>query len=132
MTAVTVTYHTYTEGAGASGDDIVTVAGTKYVHTTGTITIGNPNVTPSDIQNVKTVTDATLVHAGNAQSVAQRVYDYWMRRKTLNSRMVWADDDSLMQRVTMPTPWGEDLTGHLTAATLTLSNLIVADAEVLI
>ena len=45
--------------------------------------------------------------------------------------MVWADE-SLMQRVAMPTPWGEDLTGHLTAATLTLSNLTVADAEVLI
>ena len=132
VTAVTVTYHTYTEGAGASGDDIVTVNGMKYVHTTGTVTISNPNVTPSDIQNVKTVTDATLVHADNAQAVAQRVYDYWMRRKTLNSRMVWADDESLMQRVTMPTPWGEDLTGHLTAATLTLSNLVVADAEVLI
>ena len=71
------------------------------------------------------------MHADNAQAVAQRVYDYWMRRKTLNSRMVWADE-SLMQRVTMPTPWGEDLTGHLTAATLTLSNLVVADAEVLI
>ena len=130
VTAVAVTYHTYTEGAGASGDDIVAVNGTKYVHTTGTVTISNPNVTPSDIQNVKTITDATLVHAGNAQSVARRVYDYWMRRKTLNSRMVWADE-SLMQRVAMPTPWGEDLTGHLTAATLTLSNLTVADAEVL-
>ena len=129
VTAVTVTYHTYTEGAGASGDDIVTVNGTKYVHTTGSVTISNPNVTPSDIQNVKTVTDATLVNADNAQEVAQRVYDYWMQRKTLNCRMVWADD-LLMQPVSVPTPWGDMLSGRLTAATLTLSNLTLADVEV--
>lgn len=129
VTAVTVTYHTYTAGSGSDGDDVVRIGDASYVHTTGSVTISNPNVTPSDIQNTKTVTDATLVNADNAQEVAQRVYDYWMQRKTLNCRMVWADD-LLMQRVTMPTPWGEDLTGHLTAATLTLSNLTLADVEV--
>lgn len=131
VTSVVVTYHTYTAGSGASGDDVVTVGGTKYVHTTGTVTINNPNVTASDKKNVKTVTEATLVNADNAQAVAQRVYDYWMRRKTVSAKIVWEDRD-IMEYVTIHTPWGKDMTGSLTSAKITLSNLTAADVEVLV
>lgn len=131
VTSVVVTYHTYTPGTGDSGDDIVTVGDTKYVHTTGTVTINNPDVTASDKQNVKTVTDATMVHAGNAQEVAQRVYNYWMRRKTASAKLVW-EDTTIMDYVTIPTPWGQDMTGNIISAKLTLSNLTAADVEVMV
>lgn len=131
VTSVVVTYHTYTQGAGSSGDDVVTVGGVKYVHTTGTVTVNNPNVTASDKQNVKTVTDATLVNSSNANEVAQRVYDYWMRRKTVSTKIV-LDDERMMDYVTVPTPWEQDMTGSIISAKITLSNLTAADIEVLV
>lgn len=131
VTSVVVTYHTYTKGSGTSGDDVVTVGGEKYVHTTGNVTVNNPGVTASDKQNVKTVSDATMVNADNAQEVANRVYDYWMRRKTVSTKIV-LDDETMMQYVTVPTQWGQDMTGSLMSAKITLSNLTAADIEVLV
>lgn len=130
VTAVVITHHAYTQGAGSSGDDVITVGGVKYVHTTGTVTVENPNVTASDKKNVKSVSDATLVNADNAAEVAQRVYDYWMRRKTVSTKII-LDDESMMQYVTVPTPWGQDMTGSITSATITLSNLTAADIEII-
>lgn len=131
VTAVIVTYHTYTQGTGNSGDDVITVNGVKYVHTTGTVRIDNPNVTASDKQNIKTVQDATLVNASNAQTVAKRVYDYWMRRKTVETSIVW-EDQNMLDYITVPTPWGQDMTGSLTSAKITLSNLTTAEIEVMV
>ena len=131
VTAVIVTYHTYTQGTGNSGDEVITVNGVKYVHTTGTVRIDNPNVTASDKQNIKTVQDATLVNASNAQTVAKRVYDYWMRRKTVETSIVW-EDQNMLDYITVPTPWGQDMTGSLTSAKITLSNLTTAEIEVMV
>ena len=131
VTAVIVIYHTYTQGSGNSGDEIITVNDVKYVHTTGTVRIDNPNVTASDKQNIKTVQDATLVNADNAQAVAQRVYNYWMRRKTVETGIVW-EEQNMLDYITVPTPWGQDMTGNLTSAKITLSNLTVAEIEVMV
>nr|DAE22636.1 MAG TPA: hypothetical protein [Siphoviridae sp. ct5co22] len=131
VTAVIVTYHTYTQGSGNSGDEVITVNDVKYVHTTGTVRIDNPNVTASDKQNIKTVQDATLVNADNAQAVAQRVYNYWMRRKTVETSIVWEEQD-MLDYITVPTPWGQDMTGSLTSAKIILSNLTVAEIEVMV
>lgn len=131
VTAVIVTYHTYTQGSGSSGDEVITVNDVKYVHTTGTVRINNPNVTASDKQNIKTVQDATLVNASNAQAVAQRVYNYWMRRKTVETSIVW-EEQNMLDYITVPTPWGQDMTGNLTSAKITLSNLTVAEIEVMV
>lgn len=130
VTAVVVTYHAYAEGEGSSGDETVEVNGTKYVHTTGTVRIDNPNVTPSDKQNIKTVEDATLVNAENAQAVAQRVYDYWMRRNTLSTAVVW-EDLGMLDYVSVKTPWMHDVEGVIKSAKITLSNLTAASIEVL-
>lgn len=131
VTAVIVTYHTYTQGSGSSGDEVITVNDVKYVHTTGTVRIENPNVTASDKQNVKTVQDATLVNASNAQAVAQRVYNYWMRRKTVETSIVW-EDQNMLDYIIVPTPWGQEMTGSLTSAKITLSNLTAAEIEVVV
>ena len=63
--------------------------------------------------------------------MAQRVYDYWMRRKTVSAKIVW-EGRGIMEYVTIPTPWGKDMTGSLTSAKITLSNLTAADVEVLV
>lgn len=129
VTAVVVTYHTYTAGSGTTGDDVITVDGVKYVHTTGTARVDNPNVTASDKQNVKTVKEATLVNASNAASVAARVYAYYQRRNTVNSRIV-VNGEAPGDYVTIPTAWGATMTGNVESMKLKLSNVTAADVTI--
>lgn len=129
VTAVIVTYHTYTAGSGSSGDDVVTVNGVKYVHTTGTVRVDNPNVTAADKQNVKEVKDATLVSASNASAVAARVYAYYQRRNTVNTKFV-VTMEKPGDRVSVPTAWGATMVGNVSSMKIKLSNTTAADAEI--
>lgn len=129
VTAVVVTYHTYTAGSGSSGDEVITVGGTAYVHTTGTVTVTNPNVTASDKANVKTLTDCTLVNASNASDVATRIYNYYARRNTVSSKVV-VSEEKPADYVSLPTAFGTK-TGNLTSMKITLSNTTAANIELL-
>lgn len=129
VTAVVVTYHTYTAGSGSSGDDVITVGGVKYVHTTGTVTIANPNVTASDKPNVKPIQDCTIINASNASAVANRVYNYYTRRKTISSKIV-VSAEAPADRVSIPTTFGT-LTGNIESMKIKLSNTTAASVEIL-
>lgn len=129
VTAVVVTYHMYTAGSGTTGDDVITVGGVKYVHTTGTLRVDNPNVTATDKQNVKTIKDATLVSASNASDVAARVYTHYQRRNTVSSKIV-VDAEAPCDYVTIPTVWGDTLTGNIESMKLKLSNTTAADVTI--
>lgn len=129
VTAVAVTYHTYTEGGGVTGDDVVTVGGVKYVHTTGTVRVDNPNVTAADKQNVKAVREATLVNASNAAAVAARVYAYHQRRNTVSSRIVVAGE-APGAAVSVPTKWGSTMAGNITSMKIKLSNTTAANITI--
>lgn len=129
VTAVKVTAHTYTAGSGSSGDDVVTVNGTKYVHTTTVTTITNPNVTATDKQNIKPFAEATLVSAANVAAVAQRVYDYYLRRSTLNTRIV-VNSEKSGDYASLSSPWDTTLIGNIISMSLVLSNVTAADIKV--
>lgn len=129
VTAVVVTYHTYTAGSGSSGDDVITVDGVSYIHTTGTVRVDNPDVTASDKANVKTVEDATLVNASNAADVAARVYAYYQRRNTVSSKIV-VDGETPGDYVSIPTAWGTTMTGNVESMKLKLSNVTAADVTI--
>lgn len=129
VTSVKVTAHTYTEGAGSQGDDVVEVNGTKYVHTTSITTIENPAVTASDKQNVLEVKEATLVNPSNAQAVAQRVFDNAMRRNTLNSKIV-VNGQKPGDYISMPTMIGTTMSGNILSMSMTMSGINAADISV--
>ncbi len=129
VTSVVVTYHTYTAGSGSSGDDVITVGGTTYVHTTGTVTVTNPNVTASDKANVKPLTDCTLVNASNASAVANRIYNYYTRRKTVSSKIV-VSGEKPADHVSLPTAFGTKA-GNMESMKIKLSNATAANIEVL-
>jgi hypothetical protein len=108
---------------------VITVGGVKYVHTTGTVRVDNPNVTASDKQNVKTVKEATLVNASNAAAAAARVYAYYQRRNAVKTRAV-VDGESPGDYVTVPTAWGDSMTGNIESMKLKLSNKTAADMTI--
>ena len=124
-TAVEVTAHTYTQG---SGDDTVTVNGVSYAHTTSVVRIENPKVQPSDRPNVVQITDATLVNAGNAAEVAQRVFDYYDQRDTLRAK-IKVDGEVCGGRHSISTPFGGTAKGVITSMNLILSNITAADIQ---
>lgn len=123
-TEVRVTAHTYTESAAGA----VEIGGVKYTDTTTVYTVTNPDVTATDKQNVVEVTEATLVSPAIAQAVAQRVYNYHVRRHTNKSRFVWKGE-RLGDCVTQPNSWGGTNTGNLVKMEILLSNTVVAGSE---
>lgn len=130
VTAVRVVAHTYAENANGS----VEIGGQKYEDTTSTYTVTNPNVTSNDKENVVTITDATLVSPEIAQATAQRLYEFYTRRDTVNAKIVW-QGEHLADRVALPPPWAEtmedEIEGNIQKMTITLSNTVAAEVEAL-
>lgn len=126
VTAVRVTAHTYTLDANGS----VEIGGQKYTDTTAVYSVTNPNVTKNDKDNVISVTNATLVSPAIGQAAAQRLYDWYARRDTAKGKVVW-QGETLGGRVSLPTPWGEEVAGNITKMDITLSNTVAADMEVI-
>ena len=121
VTRVVVTSHSYASDSNGS----VEIGGSKYKDMTSTYTVENPNVTATDKQNVVEVSNATLVSPAIAQSVAQRVFDYYSRRNTHSARIVWKGE-RLGDCVTVPNSWGGTITGNINRLEVKLSNTIVA------
>ena len=69
--------YAYITGTGGT----VVLTGKKYNHLTSSIIKENPLVVYN--KAIKEVTDATLVHSGNAAAVLERVYDYYQRPETV-------------------------------------------------
>lgn len=128
VTAVSVTAHSYSRTG--SGNDTVEVGGVTWYHTTSVTTIANPNITASDKQNVKEIKGATLVNPDNVAAVAQGAYDYYMRRSNQRAKIVMRDEKP-GSHVTVPTPWGTQVTGHIVSMNITLSSITAADCEVI-
>lgn len=126
VTEVRVTAHTYTQDSNGS----LEFNGQKYKDTTTVYTVKNPDVVANDKQNVKEVTGATLVSTGIGQSVAQRVYDYYLRRSTHNGKIVW-NGERLGDLLKIPNSWGSTNTGNLQKMTVKLSNTVAAECDTL-
>lgn len=124
VTEVRVTAHSYTEDANGG----VEIGGVKYSDTKTIYTVSNPDVTANDKQNVKEFQNATLVSPANAQSVAQRIYDWYLRRSTAKARIVWKGE-ALGDYVSFPNSWGSTNAGNITKMEIKLSNTVVAKCE---
>lgn len=124
VTEVRVTAHTYTKNADGS----IEIAGEKYSEAETVFTVKNPNITAADKQNVVEITSGTLVSPDIGQSVAQRVYDYYLKRNTNRAKIVWKGE-LLGDCVTLPNAWGEANTGNLSKMEIRLSNTVAASCE---
>ena len=124
VTMVSVTAHTFSQDA--NGD--VEVGGNRYSDTKTVYSVSNPNVTASDKQNVIEITGATLVSTSIGQAVAQRVYDYYLKRDTSKAKIVW-QGERLGDLLTLPNSWGGTNTGNVAKMEIKLSNTVAASCE---
>ena len=125
VTKVNVTGHAYTQDASGS----VELNGVKYADAQTVFTVINPLVTPSDIENVVEVTNATMVSPLTGQRTAKGIYNYYKDRNVTTSKIVW-DGEKLGDRVIVPDAWGGTQAGHVERMDIKLSNTVVATCTV--
>lgn len=126
ITAVVVTAHNYQEDPNGA----IEINGKKYTDAQTTYTIKNPDVTETTKANVLKVEAANFVNSTNVRQVAQRIYDYYMRRVTAKVKLVWRGE-LLGDCVTVPDAWGGTHTGNIARMNITLSNTVAASTEVI-
>ena len=124
-TSVKVIGHTYTTTASTTG---IEINGTYYKDTKTPYTVQNPNVTASDKENVVTVEDATLVSTHNVQAIAQRLYDYYLKRNAYTGRIVW-NGEKLGDLLTMQNAWDGTHTGTIERMEFILSNTVAVQCK---
>ena len=124
VTEIRVTAHSY--AADDSGS--IEIGGAKYSDTETVYTVSNPNVTAVDKQNVKEFNGGTLVSPAIGQSVAQRIYDWYMRRNKAKASIVWKGE-ALGDYVSFPNSWDGVNAGNITKMEIKLSNTVVAKCE---
>lgn len=123
VTRVELTAHSYKESANGS----IEVGGKKYEDIETVYTITNPLVTAADKQRVIRAT-GTLVSPGIAQTVAQRVYDYYQRRNGAKAKIVWRGE-LLGACISLPLQWGGETSGNIEKMEFTISNTVAANVE---
>ena len=125
-TEINLTSHSYsTSGEGSAID----INGVMYYDTPIEYTLQNPNVRGEDKKNVISVKDATLVSSANVAEIANRMLQFYQRRNTLKGKFRVVDE-RVGDYVTAPTNWGEWITGNYVRGSITLSGIVVADAEI--
>lgn len=92
----------------------VTLCAQKYIHSTRQHTKVDPAATAQERNDVLTVQDVTLVHAGNVSQVLERLYETARLRQTLEQDVV-IDGHYAGQRVATEAPWGGQLRGYITS-----------------
>lgn len=78
---------------------------------------------------MKKLEGCTLVNSSNASAVANRIYNYYLRRNTISSKIV-ATGERPADYVSVPTGFGT-LTGNIKSMKIKLSNTTAADVEIL-
>lgn len=64
------------------------LTGQKYEHTEQIKTKSNPTVLASELENVKTITSATLVSSNNVDNILQKCYNWLIKVNTTNLKIV--------------------------------------------
>ena len=72
----------------------------------------------------------TLINPNILDTVAQRVYNYLIRRNNISEKII-LNEHEVGDYITTSTKWDSTLTGNIVSMSITLSNLTVADCEIL-
>lgn len=124
ITAVNVVAHTYTQ----SSSGVIQIGGDRYNESKTIYTVTNPLTLVGSKPNVKSIENATLVSTDNGQAIAQRVFEYLMRLRSLDTSILY-DGEGLADLLTIPAPSGEEITGNIEKMTLHFSGITVAQVR---
>lgn len=97
-----------------TADGEVTLTAKLFTHNKVTHSKHNPAATASERNNVQTVENATLVHAGNFEAVLERLFRFANARMTITQEAVISGQYA-GQKITTDNPWGGQVSGYITA-----------------
>lgn len=131
VTEVTVTAYIIFDERPGENQESIEFNGVKYRYYTDTKHAYNPDVVSTDLQNVVKFTGAYLVNLSNAQTLADNIMTYYMRREKYTAKHELSGQMP-GERVTATLPWNETASGNLTKMSISVTGLTVSDSEILL
>ena len=102
VTAIKISYYSYTQGTPQSGEESVTDGTNTYIQTTGSFTLANPLAPSGAPDNIVEVDGVTLINVGNVSGIASFLSSYYFNRTEV-------DMDIINNAETMP---GDKIIGY--------------------
>lgn len=96
------------------------LTGKKYDVTQSVFTVRNPLVLAADKENVRTISDMTLVNASNAAVLARHCYNYYASRTQIDERIL-AENIRVGDLVTQEYAYMNPITGRIVSAEYAIS-----------
>lgn len=131
VTEVTVTAYVIFDERPGDNDEYVELDGVKYRYYTETKHAYNPDTVATDPPNKVKFLQNYLVNLGNAQTLADNIMAYYMRRETYRFKHIMCGHTT-GDRATATLPWGGTVDGNFTKITISATGLVVGDVEMVL
>ena len=131
VTEVTVTAYVIFDERPTDNQESVELNGVKYRYYTDTKHAYNPDTIASDLPNKVKFDKSYLVNLSNAQTLADNIMAYYMRRDKYAFKHVM-DGQKLGDRATATLPWNDEVSGNITKMSITVTGLTVSETEMLL
>ena len=104
------------------------LTGKQYNHTQKIISVKNPLVTSSDLQNIVTIDNATLINSSNSATIAQNCYDYFIKNSAVTVKLWIEDNTKVGDQIFTALDYLGDRTSYIESMTYNLNgNKIIAE-----
>ena len=79
-----VNYAVISSGGGA----VCTLRGRPYINSQSAVTVKNPDIIEGTREKIEKIDNCTLIHRGNSQITAQRLYNYYLRKRIFDGDFI--------------------------------------------
>ena len=131
VTEVTVTAYVIFDERPGENDEYIEFNGVKYRYYTDTKHAYNPDVISTDLPNKVKFMGSYLVNLSNAQTIANNIMAYYMRRETYSFAHVLTGH-TVGARAVATLPWGGIVNGNITKMSISVTGITVSDTEMLL
>lgn len=131
VTEVTVTAYVIFDERPNESQDYIEFNGVQYRYYTDTKHAYNPDTVASDLPNKVKFTGAYLVNLSNAQTLADKIMAYYMRREKYAFKHV-VEGQEPGARAVATLPWGGQENGTITKMSISVTGITVSDTEMLL
>lgn len=131
VTEVTVTAYQISDERPGEDDSYFEYNGTEYKYYTVTKHAYNPNAVFGVPENKIKFPLMYLCNLSNAQTLADNIMAYYMRRKTYKASHI-VSGQNVGDRTTMHLPWGGTSGGNITKMSISVTGITVSETEMLL
>ena len=131
VTEVTVTAYVFYDERPGDNQESIEFNGVKYRYYTETKHAYNPDVVSSDLPNKVKFDKSYLVSLSNAQTLADNIMAYYMRREKYAFKHV-LNGQAPGGRAVAALPWGGETSGNITKMSISVTGITVSDTEMLL